>query len=99
VTDQRRQVVGNLSRPGLRLAAAPLVYFAISFVFGATIFFLDLSRKLIFVAFDLFDFVVGQLAPFFASFTLILVPIALDRVPIHGSISSVSVAIFGICKR
>src|SRR5205085_5691800 len=84
---------------GLLLPVFPFARLALCVVLRATVAFLDLADKLIALARHLVELIVGQLAPALLERALHLLPIALDAVPIHGSLRWLNGRCAGVAKR
>ena len=65
----------------------PLVGFLLGFLSGETIPFLQLARELVAFAGDVFEVVVGELAPFLLDSSLQLLPISFELIPVHKNSS------------
>jgi hypothetical protein len=72
-----RELAGAIFLEGVDLA--------LYFVFRQSELLLQEAFELIAFAFDLFDFIIGELAPFFFDLAFELFPIACQRIPIHKS--------------
>src|SRR5262245_40547845 len=81
-----RSLSGLRHRTGLgRLVSVkPLVHPTTDLLFLLSISFLQRARKLVVIAFDLHQIVIGELAPLFFEFSLELFPLSLELFAIHG---------------
>jgi hypothetical protein len=61
----------------------PVFYLPLGFFFADSVLFLDLADELVAFAFDLIQFVIGELTPFFLNLAFDLFPISLCLIPIH----------------
>ena len=61
----------------------PLVGLLLGFLPGQTVPFLQLARELVAFAGDVFEVVVGELAPFLLHSSLQLFPISFELIPVH----------------
>src|SRR5579872_2054109 len=65
------------------LGAHPFIGLLLSFILSNPVAFLDAANELIFLAGDLLEVTVCELAPLFADRALHLFPVAFDSIPIH----------------
>jgi hypothetical protein len=74
----------NPDLPGVMTAGLfPLVYLLLSFLFGDSIGFLNLSRQLLPVSFNLVNLVISELAPLFTHGSFYLFPITDNLILVH----------------